>query len=193
MAAERRVNTPHAYKVDVRADLRVARLAGEQWGVLTTDELRGCGLTLNAIAVRTRNGRLHRLHRGVYAVGHPNPPLEGRFLAAVKACGPNAVLSHFSAAALYELVRWDDRHPEVTAPTPKRHRGIRVHRSSMLEVQDVTRHKGIPATTPARTLIDLSATLPYKPLRRTVRDAADPERARGRRPGSHPRRRPPAP
>ena len=54
--------------------------------------------------IRVRNGRLHPLHRGVYAVGHPNLPLEGRFLAAVKACGPGAVLSHYSAAALWGFV-----------------------------------------------------------------------------------------
>jgi very-short-patch-repair endonuclease len=104
-------------------------------------------------------------------VGHRNVPLEGRFLAAVKACGPNAVLSHFSAATLYGLVHWDDRYPEVTAPAKRAHRGIRVHRSSMLEVDDVTRHNGIPATTPARTLVDLAATFEYQALRRAVREA----------------------
>ena len=58
-----------------------------------------------------RNGRLHQFHRGVYAVGHPNLPLEGRLLAAVKACGPAAVLSHYSAAALWGFIDWDDRFP----------------------------------------------------------------------------------
>ena len=120
-----------------------------------------------------RSGWLHPLYRGVYAVGHANPSLEGRFLAAVKACGPGAVLSHYSAATLDGLVKWDDRYPEVTVPgtTARRHRGIRVHRSSMLEVRDTTRHKGIPTTTPARTLIDLAATFTYPALRRTVREA----------------------
>ena len=127
----------------------------------------------DAVDVRVRNGRLHRLYRGVYAVGHANPSLEGRFLAAVKACGPGAVLSHYSAATLDGWVKWDDRYPEVTVPgtTARRHRGIRVHRSSMLEVRDTTRHKGIPITTPARTLIDLAATFTYPALRRTVREA----------------------
>ena len=123
--------------------------------------------------VRVRNGWLHRLHRGVYAVGHPNVPLKGRFLAAIKACGPTAVLSHFSAAVLYALLRWDDRYPEVTVPgtTTKAHRGICVHRSSMLDSRDITRHYGIPITTPARTLIDLAASFEYRALRRTVRQA----------------------
>ncbi|HKE81114.1 MAG TPA: hypothetical protein VKB54_17485 [Solirubrobacteraceae bacterium] len=56
------------------------------------------------------------MHRAVYAVGHANPPLEGRFLAAVKACGPGAALSHFSAAALWGFVDWDARRFEVTVP-----------------------------------------------------------------------------
>ena len=151
--------------------MRVAQLAADQWGVLSLDELRTCGMTRDAVAVRVRNGRLHPLHRGVYAVGHANLPLEGRFLAAVKACGPTAVLSHFSAATLYGLVRWDDRHPEVTTRTGRTHQGIRTHRSSLLDVQDVTRHRQVPVTTPARTLVDLAATFEYRALRRAVREA----------------------
>ena len=76
------------------------------------------------------------------------------------------MLSHFSAAVLYGLLRWDDRYPEVTVPgtTTKAHRGIRVHRSSMLDARDTTRHYGIPITTPARTLIDLAASFEYRAL-----------------------------
>jgi very-short-patch-repair endonuclease len=172
MRAECRLCQPETDKPITRPDVEVARLAAEQWGVLSLDELRACGLTRDAVEVRARNGRLHPLYRGVYAVGHPNVPLEGRFLAAVKACGPTAVLSHFSAAALYGFVRWDDdRFPEMTTKTVRTHRGIRVHRSSMLEGQDITRYKGIPVTTPARTLIDLAATFEYRALRRAVRQA----------------------
>jgi very-short-patch-repair endonuclease len=89
----------------------------------------------------------------------------------VKACGPTAVLSHFSAAALYGLARWDGRFPEVTVTSKRAHRGIRTHRSSMLEAPDIARHRGIPVTSPARTVVDLAATFPYKPLRRAVREA----------------------
>jgi very-short-patch-repair endonuclease len=154
-----------------RPDVLVARLAAQHWGVLSADELRRCGLSNKVVEHRVRSGHLHPLYRGVYAVGHTNVPLEGRFLAAVKACGPTAHLSHFSAAAHYGLVRWDDRYPEVTTTAKRSHRGIRVHRSSMLDVRDLTRHKGIPVTTPARTLIDLAATFDYRALRRTVREA----------------------
>ena len=92
-------------EVDTAADVEVARRAAERWGVLSLAELRACGLAREAVGVRVRNGRLHPLHRGVYAVGHANVPLEGGFLAAVKACGPRAVLSHASAAALWGLAR----------------------------------------------------------------------------------------
>jgi very-short-patch-repair endonuclease len=80
------------------------------------------------------------------------------------------VLSHFSAAALYGLVEWDDRYPEVTAPHGARHRGIRGHRATLAR-DDLWACKGIPTTTPARTLVDLSSVLPFKPLRRAAREA----------------------
>jgi hypothetical protein len=147
----------------------IARLAARQWGVLSLAELLQCGVSRNGVAARVRAGHLHPLYRGVYAVGHANIPLEGHFLAAVKAC--EGVLSHFSAAALYGLVAWDHRYPEVTTTAQRAHQGIRTHRSSMLEVEDIAQHKGIPTTTPARTLVDLASQTKYKPLRRAVREA----------------------
>jgi Protein of unknown function (DUF559) len=113
------------------------------------------------------------MHRGVYAAGHANPPLEGRFLAAVKACGRGAVLSHFSAAALLDIVRWDGRYPEVTVvgSAARVHRGIRVHRTRTLDPIDATAHRGIAITSPARTLVDLAGALDYRRLRRAVRQA----------------------
>lgn len=92
--------------------------------MLSLDELRECGLSRAAVERRVRSGRLHKLHRGVYAVGHANPPLEGRFLAAVKACGAGAVLSHYSAGALWGLVDWDDRYPETTVVGRARGSGL---------------------------------------------------------------------
>ena len=170
---ERRVHRAKAGELDTRPDVRVARRAAEQWGVLSLDELRDCGLSSDAVSVRVANGRLHRLHRGVYAVGHANVPLEGRFLAAVKACGPGAVLSHYAAAALLGFVRWDGRLPEVTVrgASTRAHSGIRVHRTTALDREDVSRHEGIPVTAPARTLLDLAATVDYLALRRAVGQA----------------------
>ncbi len=141
--------------------------------MLSIAELRACGLNDRAVLVRVRNGRLHQLHRGVYAVGHVDLSLEGRFLAAVKACGPGAVLSHYSAAALWGFVEWDDRFPEVTVlgTSTRSHRGVRVHRTSLLERSDIFRHRGIAMTSPAWTLMDLASALDYRRLRRATRQA----------------------
>jgi very-short-patch-repair endonuclease len=160
-------------KGDNRPDVLVARRAADAWGVLSLDELFACGLSRTEVRGRVRNGRLHPLHRGVYAVGHANVALEGRFLAAVKACGPSAVLSHFSAAALWGFMRWEDRHPEVTVvgTSPRSHRGVRAHRALVLDRRDLTRRDGIPVTAPARTLLDLAAVLDYPRLRRAARQA----------------------
>ena len=137
--------------------------------MLSLRELRECGLTDEAVQSGCASGRLHRLHRGVYAVGHANPPREGRWPAAVKACGGDAVLSHFSAAALWEILERDERHPEVTLPRTGTRLldGIRVHRAP-LGRDDRARRAGIAVTSPARTLVDLAAALSPLALRRAV-------------------------
>jgi hypothetical protein len=154
-------------------DVRVARLAAERDGVLSIAQLRACGLDDHAVARRVREGRLHRLHRGVYAVGHPGVTLRGRFRAAVLACGAAAALSHFSAAALWGFLGWEERYVEVTlvGDGTRRIAGLRVHRSRALDRRDVWRRHGIRVTSPARTLLDLAAVLPERALRRAVRRA----------------------
>jgi Transcriptional regulator, AbiEi antitoxin/Protein of unknown function (DUF559) len=154
-------------------DTRVAEWAAEEWGVLTLDELRACGLTEDAVRVRLRKGWLHRWHRGVYAVGHRALALEGRFLAAVKACGPGAVLSHFAAAVVWGFWTWEERLIDVTVQdtTPRRHRGLKVHRTLPLDAPDAARHQGLPVTSAARTVVDLAGALPERELRRLARRA----------------------
>jgi len=168
-----RISRSGTGKFGPRPDVLVARLAGDEWGVLSLAELEPCGLDEDAVALRVRSGRLHRLHCGVYAVGHANVTLEGRYLAAVKACGRSAVLSHQSAAVLWGFLDSQDRLPDVTIPTRsgRDQPGIRIHRPRRLDRSDVTRHKGIPVTSPARTLLDLAAVLPYDGERRAVRQA----------------------
>jgi very-short-patch-repair endonuclease len=172
-ARERRICRRQIDEFDNRPDVQVACLAAEEWGVLSLAELQLCGLSRDGVAVRVKNGWLHPLYRGVYAVGHANPPLEGHFLAAVKACGSGALLSHYAAGALWGIVRWDGRHPEVTVvgSGTRIHDGLRVHRTLLLEREDVARHKGIPVTSPIRTLVELAGLLEYRPLRRAVRQA----------------------
>jgi predicted transcriptional regulator of viral defense system len=172
-ALECRVSQRRADLVDTRPDLEIARRAAEQWGVLSIAELMECGLSRHAVHARASNGWLHRLYRGVYAVGHANPPLEGRFLAAVRACGSGAVLSHYSAGAIHGFVDWDDRYPEVTVTgsATRLHPSLRVHRTGELTAADVCWHKRIPLTSPARTLADLAGSLNDRALRRAVRQA----------------------
>lgn len=101
---ECRLTTAEAQQLDTRREVKVARRAAIEWSVLSTEELYVCGLTPNAVATRVRNGHLHPMYRGVYAVGHAKPPLEGFFLAAVKACGTDTLLSHYAATAHWSML-----------------------------------------------------------------------------------------
>jgi hypothetical protein len=140
-------------------------VAAGQHGVVTQAQLIAAGLDRDAIAYRRRVGRLHLLQRGVYAVGHRSPSPLATAISAVLACGPDAVLSHRSAAALWRIVpRWHTP-TEVTAPTQHRLEEILVHRSRH---QDTTVHYGMRVTTPARTLVGLAGVLPPKRLTRAL-------------------------
>jgi len=153
-------------------DRAVAELAAGQWGVVSRAQLGRVGLGRGAIDGRLRTGALRRVHHGVYAVGGAVLPREGRWLAAVLACGDNAVLSHLSAAVHWGLLQYDARHPEVTAPTSREGAsGIRLHRSRSLDARDITRHEGIPVTTVARTLLDIAAGAPEHHLERALAQA----------------------
>ena len=80
------------------ATIRVSELAGRQWGVVARAQLADCGMSAGAVARAVRHGRLVRVHRGVYAVGHRSLPVEGRALAALLYAGRGAALSHTTAA-----------------------------------------------------------------------------------------------
>jgi hypothetical protein len=157
-----------AYPAITQADIAVAQRAAGEWSVLSLDELRECGLNKVAVGVRVRRGNLHPRYRGVYAVGHHNIPLEGQFLAAVKACGPLAVLSHFSAACLHCLLKWDGRPFEITAPTKHRHPRIKAHRSVNIERVLV---QGIPVSPKLRTVTDLAKVADETTVKRALRAA----------------------
>jgi very-short-patch-repair endonuclease len=144
---------------------RIAHLAARDHAVLTTDELLACGLSTSGIDRARRAGRLFRKHRGVYAVGHPKLTQEGVWMAAVKACGPGAALSHQSAAQLAKMLSLAAYSGPVHVTVPgtggrEKRRGIIVHRSRTLKPCDVMRRDGIPTTNPARTLADLRRVLP---------------------------------
>jgi predicted transcriptional regulator of viral defense system len=116
-------------------DLEIARIAARQYGVVTHRQLLAAGLGRSAISKRAGRGRLHRLHRGVYAVGHVAFDIERHWMAAVLACGDGAVLSHGSAAAHWGLLRPFDGPVEVSVPSNDGYRqrpGIRLHRCASL-------------------------------------------------------------
>jgi hypothetical protein len=153
-----------------RVDSAIAELASTQHGLVTHPQLVELGLAIRAIGYRIQTGRLIRLYRGVYAVGHRPVSSHSGALAAVLACGPGAVLSHGSAGTLWGVhSHW--RTPlEVTAPSLHRQAGLLVHRSKTITPRDVTVHFGVPVTTPARTLLDLAARLDDAALTRAFND-----------------------
>jgi predicted transcriptional regulator of viral defense system len=153
------------------ADERVAALAGGQHGLVARRQLVGLGIGRGAIEHRLRCGRLHRVQRGVYAVGHRVLSAEGRWLAAVLACGPAAVLSHRSAAALWAIRPSASPAIEVTVQRCElAAAGVRLHHAR-LPPDEVTRLDGIPVTTLARTQLDLAAVLGPGGLRRAFHEA----------------------
>jgi predicted transcriptional regulator of viral defense system len=155
-------------------DVRIAMDAARQHGVVSARQLEAAGLNRTAIAVRGQSGRLHRIHRGVYAVGHDGLTLDGRFMAAVLAGGAGAVLSHRAGCALAGLVRWDDnRRIDVTVLDrgARARPGIRFHRARSLDPRDTTRIRGIPTTTPARAILEIAPQLSDERLKRLVRQA----------------------
>ena len=100
-------------------DVLIARWAARQHGVVTVAQLHAAGLDRDAIAYRRKIGRLHLLHRGVYAVGHRPPSPLATAMAAVLACGPDAALSHQPAAALWRILpRWS-APPDVSEPSTR--------------------------------------------------------------------------
>jgi very-short-patch-repair endonuclease len=126
--------------------------------VVSIAQLIAAGFTHDAIRRRVEAGWLHRIHRGVYAVGHKNLSFQGWWMAAVLACGEGAVLSHLSAAMHWGLLEARGGPVDVAVPTTsgrERRTGIRVHRSTSLTAKAATIRQGIPTTTPARTILDL--------------------------------------
>jgi very-short-patch-repair endonuclease len=153
------------------ADDAIAALAARQHGVVARWQLLALGLGPDAIDHRLRCGRLHLIHRGVYAVGHRLVTKEGRWLAAVLAAGPGAVLSHRSAAALWGIRPTAATRIEVTTPKQLRPRPNLLPHCAVLPRDEITERDGIPVTTAARTLLDLAATLDRHQLARALDEA----------------------
>lgn len=160
-------------------------LAETQHGVVSGAQLRALGFSPKAIRHRVTTGRLHTVWRGVYAVGRPQLTRHGCWLAAVLACGPDAALSHESAAALWKIRVERGHDIELSVPVRRapRRPGIVVHRRAGLRAEDFTRKLGIRVTSPACTLVDLATRLPGDELEAAVNEAdkqglIDPEALR---------------
>ncbi len=149
---------------------RLWALSARQHGVVTRRQLLAAGLTSNAIVHRVRTGRLHPLGHGVYAVGRPQISREGRWMAALLACGAGAVLSHATAAALWRLrqpAAVEPIHVTVGPGGVRPRPGVRTHRGAALG-DDVVIRDGIRVFTPARTLLQRAATIPRLRLEREI-------------------------
>jgi predicted transcriptional regulator of viral defense system len=151
----------------------ISALAAAQHGVVGLWQLEELGLSERAAQGRVDAGLMHRIHQGVYAVGHLQATPHKRRMAAVLACGPEAVLSHRSAAALWELR--EDRRASLDVTAPNRRgripKGIDAHRDSSLTPADRTSLHGIPCTSVPRTLLDLAAVVPVWELRKAISEA----------------------
>jgi very-short-patch-repair endonuclease len=154
-------------------DKRIAAAARKQHGYITRSQLLALGLGPSAIVYRVKIGRLIPVYAGVYAVGHVPLGAEARSHAAVLACGRGAVLSHGSAAGLWKYVKyWTPPPFEVTARSKRRRPGITVHRATTLTREDITCQLGVPVTSPARTVFDMTPRLTdNQQLGRFIRDA----------------------
>jgi hypothetical protein len=132
-----------------------AAIARGQHGLVTRQQLLDAGLTGSAVQRWLSKGLLHRVHPGVYRLGHCAPSTEATYLAAVLAGGDNAALCGFAAAHLYGALR-TAAATEITATVDVRLRGVIARRLAPLSAVDVRRHRGVPVTTPARTMVDLA-------------------------------------
>lgn len=174
----------------------IARLAGEQHGVVSREQLRALGLSDDQITDRALSGALQPLFRGTFAVGHRAITRKGRLFAAVLACGEGTVLSHGAAAELLGL--WDRQLPTIDVIPPnwsgRKIQDIRWHRVRLPVADEIEVLDGILCTNASRTLVDMAARTGWSSMRRLVEQAAilrvldvdevDRILARGRRRGA---------
>jgi putative AbiEi antitoxin of type IV toxin-antitoxin system/uncharacterized protein DUF559 len=152
-------------------DRELAKLATRQHGVVTLRQLLAFGFTRVAVRRRLSAGRLHPIHPGVYAVGHPRLTVKGLFIAAVHYGGEGALLSHRSAAELWGLIS-PSSLVDVTIASHRRRRGNVVwHEARTLHSDDRATKDGIPVTSVARTLLDVAEVLSKPRLERVLEDA----------------------
>ncbi len=158
----------------INPDSAVAELAAMQHGAVSRAQLLSAGLTRSAIATRVRTERLHRIHRGVYLLGHRAAADGWREMAAVLACGDGAAISHLSAAQRWALLPFPCRKRPIDVTVqrdPGVRPGIRLHRVKSLDRRDVGSVRRIPVTRPARTLLDVAGSCPLRLFEQALAEA----------------------
>lgn len=152
----------------------IASLARAQHGIVSRQQLLAAGVSARGIDHRLAQGRLHAVHPGIYAVGHPLVTPRGRWMAAVLPCGDGAVLSHWAAAALWGLI---SGHPTVIdvlmLRTATERPGLRGRRVRALRAEDCAVRDGIPVTSLERTLLDIATVADERRLDRVLRRAEE--------------------
>lgn len=157
---------------EVRLHGELAQLAGRQYGIVSHSQLIELGYSEAAIARGVQSGRLHRVLRGAYGVGHDAISSHGRCLAAVLTCGSGALLSHTSSGWLWGLTDFCPVLPHVTVPIRGHQRpGVRIHHSTILEEEDLAETEGIATTSVPRTLLDMAGEVRDRGLNRSVEKA----------------------
>lgn len=150
---------------------QIAHLAERQYGYVHRSQLLALGLGPREISRWCERGLLIRVHWGVYAVGHRRIDAVALAAAALLACGPEAVISHETAAALWGIRRRWPRVPELSSKHRHRREGIRHHRATTLRANEIRTHRGLRVTSPERTLRDIRPRLTARQFTRAVNDA----------------------
>jgi very-short-patch-repair endonuclease/predicted transcriptional regulator of viral defense system len=154
-----------------KLDRRMAEMARQQHGVVTREQLLELGMGSHAVGDRVHRGLLQAVHRGVYVLGGSRPTVDARRMAAVLACGPSAVLSHRSAARLWDVFPYEPGRIEVSwsAAGRTKHDGILL-RQARLFPDEVEELDGIPVTAIFRTIFDLAAVVSQREVERAFHE-----------------------
>ncbi len=154
-------------------DIAVAWIAARQLGLITAEQIIAAGIGRVSIRWRLANGALHRVFRGVYLVGHAVPAPGAFEFAAVLGCGGGTVVSHHSAAGLWRLgtPHGDEVEVTVAGRDCRSRAALRVYQVEELPPLDRTTKRGIPVTSPARTLIDYASTTGAEEAERAIAEA----------------------
>jgi very-short-patch-repair endonuclease len=164
------VSHPAGCLVGMDADRALSSVASAQRALITHRQARDAGLSEDAIRHRIDSGRWERVHIGVYGIAGAPHSWHRDLAAACLATGAGAVVSHRSAAALWELDGIAPDVVEITVARPLCHRlrGVVVHRSSDIHTSVTAMRSGLPVTDPMRTLVDLGAVVHRRVVERAL-------------------------